>query len=155
MQLLSSSTDNGWKDIALGDLDGDGDAEPRGCLGNDCQVEITDLDGDGKDELILITDQVTVEGWGQTITIDRKGQVSTLDVDGDGIEELLIREDNDEYIWVYRGIRGGLAPEYGIRIEHGHDGIPQFADLNDDGINETLLRSSEGGLHLSPLSSSN
>jgi len=165
--LADSGADTGWKDVAVGDVEGDGWADVRGCLGDGCNAEMADLNGDGIDEVIAAGEEVIVLSGEQSWTLEKAGDISIVDLDEDGVEELLIREDvelsnpdEDEVstgekgaiIWNYRGMNDSLSPPYGLIIDEGSAGFPRLVDVNIDGKPEILIHNQAGELKLSSLS---
>jgi hypothetical protein len=163
-----------WHDIAIGDTDGDGQYNISGCQTEGCQIEMADLNGDGKDELISVGERIKVTFSGESeedggldtagdtaaaggdrgpvvLTLDTQGAIAIEDMDGDGIPELVVKNEESEHAWIYRGVAGGLAPQVGLRILNDFAGAPGFVDVNADGRKEVLLRSTEGNLLLSEL----
>ena len=138
MTEIDSGSSGDWVDIAVGDFDNSGGLEVRGCSTEGCRVDFADLDGDGLDELITNSGDITVEGWGQTVTLQHQGVHRVDDIDGDGIFELLVH--NADGLWVYRGSVGGVLPPFGLGINTDTILPAQFVDLGDGVRTPFVLR---------------
>jgi hypothetical protein len=116
-------------------------------------VAAGDVDGDGKDEVILIRDydkRLVVRKWNgsgmpviyENFFTEPWEHVTSGDIDGDGEDELvLVKSDLVNYIHV-NGTQAQLVE--GARPQAGAWTQVATGDLNDDGDDEVVLLTSEG-----------
>ena len=105
-------------------------------------VQVTDIDGDGKTEIVAGTNvfhrnedgswdrEIVAEGWDWT-------RIFAADVDGDGDDELVVTEGDLPYQGDRRARLGVFdPPNWDLTVLHDDLSNPhslQVADLNDDG----------------------
>lgn len=136
----------GWNDADIGVASDGATQDVRGCSGTDCQVEFSDLNGDGIDELILRNgDGISITGLDDVdITLPIDGFLSSADLNNDDAEELLIH--NDQWTWMMHFEGARIAATHGIWIEDPTEGRQFFVDVNQDGILETIRESNANTL---------
>lgn len=144
MSEIDTGSSGNWVDIAVGDLDNAGNLDVRGCDAAECRIDMADLDGDGLDEVIINSGDITVEGWNTTITLSQEGVHRIDDVDGDGVSELLVY--NDEGLWVFRGSAGGMLPPFGLQINTDTSIPAHFVDIDGDGVLSPVVLRDNGKL---------
>ncbi|MAA80059.1 MAG: hypothetical protein CL916_12460 [Deltaproteobacteria bacterium] len=144
MSEIDTGPSANWVDIAVGDIDNAGSLDVRGCDTADCRIDMADLDGDGLDEVIINSGDITVEGWDTTVTLSQQGPHRIVDVDGDGFFELLVH--NAQGLWVFRGSAGGLLPPFGLQINTDTSIPAHFVDIDGDGVRSPVVLRDNGKL---------
>ena len=116
------------------------DGSVFGCSETDCQIESADLDGDGDQEIIIKNSNgISIQGLNEDQSLFLDGAISTKDIDQDGIEELLVREADKPYVWVLQAKEGKISSIYGLWSDRDFLDIPQFGDIEGDGVFELGL----------------
>ena len=129
-----------FKDMDIGKGEDGSTHTVVGCTETDCQVEMSDLDGDGDDEIIIQNSSgVSIQGLGETQTLLLSGRIDTADIDQDGVEELLIREADAQQVWVVQAENGHISAIFGLWADRDFNGLPRFGDIEGDGIYELGL----------------
>lgn len=142
MSEIDSGSSGNWVDIAVGDIDNAGSLDVRGCDVEGCRIDMADLDGDGLDEIIVNSGDITVEGWGVTATLSQQGTHRIDDVDGDGVFEILVH--NEQGLWIFRGSAGGVLPPFGVQINTDTSLPAHFIDINGDGVRSPVVLRDNG-----------
>ena len=141
---IGTGSSEDWYDITVGDVDGVGALDVRGCSADGCSIDFVDFDNDGIDELVTNEGNITVEGWGDTFTLQHQGEHRIEDIDGDGTNEIVVV--NAEGLWIYRATTGRVLPPFGLQINTDATGVAQFVDLNGDGVLSPIVKRSSGQL---------
>ena len=132
----------GWNDADIG-IPADGATQlKKGCSGTNCQVEYADLNGDGDEELILgNANGITISGLTDgDITLSVNGVLSTSDLNNNGTEELIVQTDS--WFWIFHYKDQSVGNIQGTWIDGTTQGRTYFADVNGDGLLETIRESS-------------
>ena len=157
---IDTGEQTGWSDAAIGDLNGDGQHDVRGCTASGCDIDMADLDGDGTDELIIANSTgITVKGWNKEFSVIGS-QFTTTDLNEDGALELITREEDSNWITVYAAgetgnTGGGLMHPKALLVEGNYDQLPVFYDLDSDGRVEQLTIDENGNTRVSYMQSEN
>jgi|GEM_PF-6568155 len=144
MEEIGSGSSEDWVDITVGDVDGVGALDIRGCSTAGCSIDFVDFDGDGIDELVTNEGDISVEGWGMSFVLQHQGEHRIEDIDGDGVDEILVF--NAEGLWVYRATTGQILSPFGLQLNTDAVGVAQFADLDGDGVLSPVVMRENGQL---------
>ena len=144
MSEITTGSSGNWADIAVGNLDDAGDLDVRGCDAAGCRIDMADLDGDGLDEVIINSGDITVEGWNTTVTLSEQGVHRIEDVNGDGVSEILVH--NEQGLWVFRASFGGMLPPFGLQINTDTSLPAHFFDIDGDGVLSPIVLRDNGTL---------
>ncbi len=138
--LLDSGELGPVEDIAHADMDGDGLDELYSCNAVDCELIPADLDLDGTDELVRNEGQITIEGWGSTLSLDARGRTNVGDADGDGALDIIVADTSAGRIVVVPALTGALAPPLGWFTTEVISGPVHPTDYDGDGNPELIWR---------------
>lgn len=141
---VEQGTTDPVQDIAYADTDGDGIDELKGCGSEDCRVIGVDMDGDGVDEVLRDEGVISVEGWGQVLTLDAQGEASVDDVDGDGVLDVIVSDPDAGRIVAVPTLTGTLGPALGWYSTEAIPGAVRTTDYDGDGAMELLWKQDEG-----------
>jgi hypothetical protein len=132
--------------IAMGDTDGDGIDEVHSCSEADCAILVVDLNGDGRDEIIVSATDTQVFWAAETQQFNTHGTLSTDDVNADGRIDLLVFDVHTGSLSIHPGLDGGIAPAWSIRTERDVQGPAFLADVDQNGSLEFVSVDSDGKL---------
>lgn len=129
---------------------GDGTFEAFERFGRDVTLAVADLDGDGKDDLILGNqglDRVHVQysGNGASLVRDRNDGVEAPaapilhDLNGDGIRDLIVINTSGNGILVYLGQSNGQFGPANAFFTGTRPSHVAVADLNEDGLPDVVV----------------
>jgi hypothetical protein len=132
--------------IAMGDTDGDGIDEVHRCSEDDCAILVVDLNGDGRDEIIVSGIDTQVFWTAETQQFNSHGTLSVNDVNADGWIDLLVFDVHTGTLSIHPGLDGGLAPASSIRTVRDLQGAAFLADVDQNGSLEFVSVDSDGTL---------
>ena len=111
------------------------------------ELKPSSLDGDGVDELARSDESgIVVDGWGQSIALEGRGQLSMLDVDNSGTLDLVATDTESGAIHVWRAVGQALAPGESWHTRQPVGSAAMLGDVNADGTLEMLFGSQNGTL---------
>ena len=132
-------------DVTAGDTNGDGDDEVLTCTETDCSILAVDIGNNGTDEVFISTaETLEVSGWDQMVTYQAGGVLGAGDVDQDGYVDVIA--SNEDVLWVYRGLKGGLAGPAGLHTRNDVSGVPGVGDAKNNGTTQFFLLGEDGNI---------
>ncbi|MCK6507697.1 VCBS repeat-containing protein [Myxococcota bacterium] len=126
--------------LTYADTDGDGKDDLHACASPGCQVIGSDLDGDGRSELVYGGGPVSVEGWDGVFDAGISGMVSVDDMDGDGVLDVLVTDGEGGRISAIPTLAGALGPPVSWFTTETIVGPVRATDYDEDGRSELVFR---------------
>ena len=132
-------------DVAVGDTDGNSKDEVLTCTEADCSIIAVDMGNNGEDEVFISSgDTVEVTGWDQSVTYRGGGELGAGDIDQDGYIDVVASQEG--LLWVYRGLKGGVAGPAGLHTRNDVSGVPSIGDAIGNGSTQLFLLGDDGNI---------